>query len=249
MKEIESELNELCKQYQISLFSPINLEKVRTILKLNIIYYPYGRDSFSGMALKKDGYSFILINSRKTRGHQNFTIAHEIYHLFIQKNFKKVICHTMKFEKAKDKNERKADIFAINFLMSKKAIREYLKINNISTEINKIKFIEIIKLENYFGVSHHATLIRLKSLSIINQNYFDELNNAPFIKRVRQLGIDVSLYEPTFDKSIYSDYSELITRVYNDNKISHGRYRELLSNIGCSEEELLEKKVIEDSES
>src|SRR5689334_3826364 len=72
--------------------------------KLNVItiFKPL-TDDFSGMALKtkvKDEFiRFALINSKQSLGKQHFTICHELYHLFIQKDFNSRVCKTGLFDK------------------------------------------------------------------------------------------------------------------------------------------------------
>ena len=40
------------------------------------------------MLVKQDDVKFMLINANHSIGKQNFSIAHELYHLFVQENFK-----------------------------------------------------------------------------------------------------------------------------------------------------------------
>jgi Zn-dependent peptidase ImmA (M78 family) len=44
-------------------------------------------DNFSGMAIKHGVHRFIVINSNHRVSKQHFTIAHELYHLFVQEEF------------------------------------------------------------------------------------------------------------------------------------------------------------------
>jgi len=39
-----------------------------------------------------DETKFIIVNSNHTVGRQNFTIAHELYHLFYDHTFKHIVC-------------------------------------------------------------------------------------------------------------------------------------------------------------
>lgn len=63
---------------------PVTLKSL--LLKLNVltVFRPLS-DSFSGMCLKDNsGHRFMLVNSNQPMGRQHFTIAHELYHLFIE---------------------------------------------------------------------------------------------------------------------------------------------------------------------
>lgn len=69
--------------------------------------------SVSGCCFKDDVDSIMLVNSAHSKGRQNFTLAHELYHLLDDdENF--FICS----DGFKDEIEDKADEFASNFLMS-----------------------------------------------------------------------------------------------------------------------------------
>jgi Zn-dependent peptidase ImmA (M78 family) len=73
------------------------------LIKLNIItlFRPLSA-TFSGMSLKVNNtINFILVNSKHSLGRQHFTIAHELYHLFIQENFYPHQCYTGTFNKKK----------------------------------------------------------------------------------------------------------------------------------------------------
>ena len=65
----------------LSSTEPISTKSVLRILNIITVYKPLS-NKFYGLSTKKDGFSFILINSATTRGRQHFTIAHELYHLF-----------------------------------------------------------------------------------------------------------------------------------------------------------------------
>ncbi|MGN0092900.1 MAG: ImmA/IrrE family metallo-endopeptidase [Methanobrevibacter sp.] len=61
---------------------PLVLDKIKD---LTLLWY--GMDqSISGCCCKNDKNQIIMINSNHTRGRQNFTLAHELYHLFFDKS-------------------------------------------------------------------------------------------------------------------------------------------------------------------
>lgn len=63
----------------------VNLKSL--LLKLNVLtlYRPLS-ESFSGMSLQGNGKRFMLINSSQPICRQHFTIAHELYQLFMEEN-------------------------------------------------------------------------------------------------------------------------------------------------------------------
>ena len=83
---IEKQVSEFRSDNGLSLSEPIALKSL--LLKLNIltIFRPLS-ENFSGMCLKdKSGHRFMLVNSNQSQGRQYFTIAHELYHLYIEEN-------------------------------------------------------------------------------------------------------------------------------------------------------------------
>ena len=80
----ERQVSEFRADNGLSSSEPVSLKSL--LLKLNVltVFRPLS-ENFSGMCLKdKSGHRFMLINSNHPRGRQNFTIAHELYHLFIE---------------------------------------------------------------------------------------------------------------------------------------------------------------------
>ena len=96
MAKVSSEISiqafDFRKNQSLNDVEPINCKSL--LLKLNVltVYRPLS-DDFSGMCLRKGDLMFILLNSNQTRGKQHFTIAHELYHLFFQDDFKPHACN------------------------------------------------------------------------------------------------------------------------------------------------------------
>lgn len=189
-------------------------------------------DKISGMVLRRNDESLIVINSKKTLGHQHFTAAHEYYHLKFDRNISHRICPIKKFEDEYEE-EYKANQFAVNFLLPKQAVEFILsrRVNN-----RKIELDDVIFLEQYFEVSHQLMLIRLKELGYINKNQYEEFKKN-VVKRACELGYSAKLYKPTSDEGIkvYSKYLELATRLYESGRISRGKYEELLIEGGYAD--------------
>ena len=189
-------------------------------------------DKISGMVLRRNDESLIVINSKKTLGHQHFTAAHEYYHLKFDKNISHRICPIKKFEDEYEE-EYKANQFAVNFLLPEQAV-EFVLSRRVKDK--KIELDDVIFLEQYFEVSHQLMLIRLKELGYINNVQYEEFKTN-VIKRAYELGYFTEIYKPTNDKGIkvYSKYLELATRLYEQGRISTGKYEELLIEGGYAD--------------
>ena len=116
-KILEAKANKFRRELGLGIETSIDLEKLLLTLGVLTVYKPLESD-FSGMALKTNANLFMLINSAIPLGRQNFTIGHELYHLFIQSDFNFQMCNAGKFDK-KDKEEYNADIFSSYFFISK----------------------------------------------------------------------------------------------------------------------------------
>lgn len=203
----------------------------KTILrKENIIamYKPLS-DKAYGLSLKCGDNRFMLINSNSTRGRQHFTIAHELYHLYVEANPKQHICSG-----AKTREEQSADLFASAFLMPKLGI-----VSNISTEELRsasVSLATVIKLEQYFSVSRSALLIRLKQLNIITAECYEKMVQVSAKSSAKEYGYDTALYEKGNEGLVIGDFGAIARRLFDDGKISEGNYREFLKQISNEED-------------
>lgn len=219
---------ELREQLGVPFNQPIDLNNVCRLNKIHLIYKPFGSTSFSGISLKKNGEKFLLVNSSKTQGHQNFTIAHELYHLLYDKTYDRYVCYPGQFEYDKKGIERKAEIFAINFLLPDKGVLHYLKKGKNSIKNPPLE--KIALLESIFKVSHQATLIKLLEMKIITEKYKEEI--TPGITKVAlEYGFDTELYEAKKKTRVISPYISYVKEASEKNLISEGKFRELLRKI------------------
>lgn len=198
------------------------------LLKLNVltVFRPLS-ESFSGMSLKANGQRFMLVNSNHPRCRQHFTIAHELYHLFIETSPEP---HKYPMEGKKNESEQCADAFALMFLMPGAGVMQMIPETELKS--GKISLGTILKLEHYFGASHTAVLNRLSDLGLLTRQERIDFAALP-VKRVsREYGYDVSLYEPANAGLVIGEFGEKARKLYEADKISEGHYLELLHKIG-----------------
>ena len=125
---IEKQVSEFRTDNGLSASEPVTLKSL--LLKLNIltVFRPLS-DNFSGMCLKDNsGHRFMLINSNQPRGRQHFTIAHELYHLFIEE---KPTPHKCNPGYSKNFVEQSADMFASLLLMPESGICQLVPENEL----------------------------------------------------------------------------------------------------------------------
>jgi Zn-dependent peptidase ImmA (M78 family) len=206
---------------------PILLKSILLSNNVLTVYKPLS-GSFSGMAIKAADKKFILINSNHSLGKQHFTIAHELYHLFKQPDFKFRSCITAKFDKT-DIQEYYADLFAAELLLPEDGI--YKQIPDDELKKDKIQLPTILKLEQYFYTSRAALLYRLKTLGLISIPKFNEYSVD--IKRgAINHGFDTRLYEKGNEGLVIGQYGQLAKELYDADVISESFYMSLMMDIG-----------------
>lgn len=208
--------------------SPIDIFTLaQNIENLTLVYYPMG-NNISGMCLKdKDDNCVIAINSLMTLGRQRFSLAHEFYHYYYDNNMMN-ICS--KIVGSGEENEKKADAFAAYLLMPRTAL--YEKVESLKGKTNnKLNLQDIIKIEQYFKVSHQTALYQLLNCRFITKNEFEQYMNVYVRREAELMGFDSDLYRPTIDSKqyyTYGKYLDLTKQMLDKGLISDGKYEELL---------------------
>lgn len=197
---------------------PLVLEHFKN---LTIIWMPF-EEKINGCCSKSENDWLIIINSNLNQGKQNFTLAHELYHLIFESSNRWNICGEFESNNVSEKN---ANEFAFNLLLPYYAIDQYIIRNNIEKWTSD----NLIQCEHYFKINHESLICRLKKYNLIKE--IDDTNNETLIIKSKKLGLESQLYEKnTKNKEYYSlgAYIPLIEKAYEENKISHGKKEELL---------------------
>lgn len=206
----------------------VNLKSL--LLKLNVltIYRPLS-DKFSGMSLRSGNQRFMLVNSRQPVCRQHFTIAHELYHLYIDKNPKP---HNCDASGKRSDSEQCADAFALMFLMPAVGVRQMIPEKELIA--GQVSLATVLRIGNYFAVSYSATLNRLVDLELIDRKTRDKFKVLPVRKTAKEYGYDTALYEPANEGLVIGDFGEKARNLFDEGKISEGHYLELLRKIGIN---------------
>jgi len=232
---LESKARQLAidTRLRLGLQSTDYFDVYRTVTSLGItcVKRPL-ESSISGVTLKTNKVKVILVNSSKTLGHQNFTVAHELYHCLYDENLVSRACKTETFARGSG-SEQVADLFATCLLMPEDAIFNQLRLRK-KLDV-KLTLADIINLEQFFGVSRKAMCWRLEDLKLITREQSEKCC-INVIRSARSLGKNTDLYMPTNDKIIISDYAEKAGEALQKNLITDSRYEEILADA-----DLLEK--------
>ena len=201
------------------------------LLKLNVqsLFKPLKTQNISGIAVKaRNDLKFMMINTSLSRGRQHFTIAHELYHLYIQPNFTNMSCNTSNFDR-KDLIEYHADIFASNLILPEIGLYELIPDSELKKDTISLR--TILSLEQYYSCSRTALLYKLKEMNIITSPLF-EMYNKDKIKSAINYGYDINLYQPDNITTFIGDYGSISKQLFDDEKISETHYLSLLADIG-----------------
>lgn len=209
--------------------SPIDIFALaQRIEGLTIVYYPLG-ENLSGMCIKgREGNNVVAINSAMTLGRQRFSLAHEFYHLFFDDNMISVCAKKM--GDGKD-IEKSADMFACYFLMPDAALIMLAGKLADKNQNNRLTGDDIIRIEQYYGVSHQTAIYRLLHTPYLEQNEADSYLSMAVRRRAESLGFSSDLYRPTPAAKQYRTYGYYIDqaeRVIANGLVSTGKYEELL---------------------
>lgn len=209
--------------------SPIDIFSVaKGIDGLTLVFYQMG-EKLSGMCVKgSDTNCTIGINSGMSIGRQRFSLAHEFYHMFFDKTNVSLCGKNIGGGK---QIEKEADIFASYFLMPNDELTKKVKSYTEKRIDKKLALDDIIRLEQYFGVSHQATVLRLKENKLLSQAEVDIYLQTSVKYRAKALGFSGDLYEPLPEHKQYGTFGSYIEQadlLLQKDLISEGKYESLL---------------------
>lgn len=225
---VESQVARFRQQIGLSNTEPVNLKSLLLKLKVLTLYRPLS-ENFSGMSLSSGRRRFMLVNSNHPKCRQHFTIAHELYHLFIDPSPTPHKCST---DGKKSEAEQCADAFALMFLMPADGVRQMLPQNELMA--GHVSLASVLRISHYFSVSHAAVLNRLYDLRLIDRSERDALRLYPVTRIAWEYGYDTGLYKPGNENLVIGDFGEKAKKLYDEEKISEGHYLELLHKIGIN---------------
>lgn len=235
---LEKKADEFRQNIGLNAADSINLSGLLYKLDILTVFRPLG-ENLSGMALKVGegdlAKRFMLVNSNHPLGKQNFTICHELYHLYIQQNFSSMMCVTGLFDRQKDVEEKYADIFASYLLIPTNGLKSNIPDHELAR--NKICLSTILRIEHYFGCSRSALLFRLKQEDFINNKTYTALK-TDIIKGARERGYNTDLYIATAQSKVIGDYGVIAKELFDTEKISENHYFSYLLDLGMTPDEI-----------
>ena len=95
---------------------------------------------------------------------------------------------------------------------------------------DKLNIEDVIKIEQYYGVSHKAILYRLMEEGEINSENIKSMETG-VITLAARLGYDTAIYYPSAKdkkKMVLGHYIALAEKLLDEEYISYGKYEEIL---------------------
>ena len=154
---------------QLNVTTPVDMQQVVSSLKGNLVPITFEDSSISGR-IQKTGETFeISYNAEHSQLRSEFTIAHELGHLFLHMGYLvnpdkwnaiDEYYDSPKYRQGYSEEEYEANQFAGAFLMPEKEYRQFV------IEYSKDNRINVNLIANHFNVSFDAALTRGKWLGI-----------------------------------------------------------------------------------
>ena len=199
---------------------------------ISVIRTPFGGSSrASGLFVRKNDSVLIVLNSSRTLGHQFFTAAHELYHVRFSEGMTGRVCTAMQFSE-KQPDELDADRFATHLLLPRAGIDAMRAKHATDAEPS---WPTILRLEQYFRVSHEAMLWRLLDVGYFRNRKQMEEYKRGVIRQARTLGYDARIYRPDGAHEVLSSVPEKISVALREGLISQGWADELLDAMGVDQ--------------
>ena len=226
---IENEANSLRNKFHLGDNLPVDIESLLINNGILTVFTKMSQD-FNGMCLKyNEETNFILINSDMVVGQLNFTIAHELYHLFVQEK-KEFKVHSCEVTDPQSPIERHANTFASYFLLPRAGVLEVMQRTGCNK--NTINAAHVITMCDYFGVSYTAMLARVNKILGLPKTRFDSLNAIKPIPSAKEFSLNTEVFEkPRVKEKVIGDYSSKAQSLYESGLISKGHLIELLDDI------------------
>lgn len=199
---------------------------VLSIEKLTLVRYPMG-EHLSGMCIKNENGNVIAINSGMTLGRQRYSLAHELYHLYYDEKMTAICEVTIG---SGNDIEKSADQFASYFLIPPVSLKSKISTLKVGSRTKELGVNEIVRLEQYYGVSRKAMLTRLLDDKVIKPAEADAMR-INVIRSASSLGYSSELYCPLPEEKQYRTYGYLIEQAHkalDKGLVSNGKYEEML---------------------
>ncbi len=186
--------------------------------KIKFIFLNMGPNGSAASCIYDFG-TCILINSIEVAWRQNFSIAHELFHII---TWSESLLNEIKDNKLWDYNEKLANAFAASLLLPSEVLHR--EINKIVGKKNFTKA-SLVVLARQFDVSLESLLWRMKFLRFINEKTVKELLDD---EQIRSWDKESFQSKNIIHYSVSERFFRLAYLAYSQSDISKSRLAEIL---------------------
>jgi Zn-dependent peptidase ImmA (M78 family) len=205
-----------------------SISDLRGLLETQGVYVfelPIRTGEFSGCSQWHEEYGpCILVNARDTEGRRNFTLAHEYYHLLVERG----VFHVCSVDPtARLPEERPANDFAAAFLMTRPGLERALTERRRESPLQEAK--DYAPIARKWRVSVEALLYALGDFGLVPKQQVDRLLSeweAPPVRRKKGTRLPVRWQRRL--KHLGKAYTQGALRGYRDGHISLSKLADYL---------------------
>jgi Zn-dependent peptidase ImmA (M78 family) len=222
-------------------------------MDIYLIRMPLGRDTICGFSTVYEGKKVIVSNSSEILSREIFTIAHEIGHCEYDLNIneQRIIIDKDVNTDFEDFVEKRADYFAVVFLLPEEQIRNFIKYE-LEKDAKEIRAIDVIRMQIEFNVSFAAIVMRLFELgfidSILKHQLFVERDSKTSKMLFNAMNLNDDLIKPADILKVPNKYYEYVFSNYENGYIVFDKLKEALKLVGINADEIDERKTQEDDD-
>lgn len=184
-------------------------------------------NNLSGFYMKKDKYPFIFVNTRHSKGRQNFSLWHEVYHHYMG--------HQNGISEFNPESlvEREAEIFAGIVLLPNSEIEKWM-----DKEKDIMRPEVLARMSVYYQMSFNAVMIRAMQLNPIPYEKYQQLKALSRKDHSKQLyaiytenNLETDILEPTNDIQISQNIMTILEKNYNNGLTTGAKINEMIQRI------------------
>lgn len=172
-----------------------------------VLEIPFADEEIGALCYKGDALGYIVLNTSLPKVNVNFTICHELYHVFYQKSKFRTKVEFADEHYYEHEEEFAANLFAGMLLMPEASFRfMYAKFKEESAGDEKDT---IIRLMNYYQVPYMAVLIRCYELRLPDLDSVTEELMHVERESIRERFIELWLDDSILDATKKDDYMHM----------------------------------------
>ena len=240
-EDAEEQANFIREAFNLGHYPAVTLAKtLEDYFGIKFLQFDLGNNG-SAASTKSDLGVCVLVNSCEIPWRQNFSVAHELFHILTWNEtlFKQREQDT----EFKDKNEKLANAFAAGLLMPEEAMREEMRRVGGRGEC---QVSDLVAIARKFDVSTKALLYRLKNLGFITTETRDKLQDDPEFQNLDKLS---NQKQACAANRLGERFIRLGYQAFNREIISRARLAEILDVPLASLKRHLEEKGLPESAS